>query len=59
MDGLFLSPIPLPQLRPSQQLQQREMRLFHVEDAALFLVHVGSVDDDALEFFEVEGAYLR
>lgn len=54
-DSLDFCTVTILELRPREQLQQGEMRLLHIEDAALLLVNVRAVDDNALQFTEFEG----
>lgn len=49
-DPALLRPISILEFVPRQQLQKRKMRVFHVKYPALFLVDVGSVNDDSFEF---------
>ena len=52
----LLRSIAIPELRPSQQLKQRKMRLPHVEYPALLLVDERTINDDALKFVQFESS---
>jgi hypothetical protein len=49
--------VALPQLRPSQQLQKRQVRFLHVEYPALFLIYIRPINDDAFQLAQFESSY--
>lgn len=57
--GLSLgAAVSFSEFRTIEQLEQREERFLHVENAPFLLVNMGSVDDDAFQRVNLERAWM-
>lgn len=52
-------PIPLAEFGSSEQLQKWEMSFLHVEDPSLLLVNMRTVNDNAPQLIQFQGACCR